>query len=113
MYAIRSYYELLRLKNAGADTVILVANAAPGAQVMKSLGRMGWNVPVVSHWGISGGRFPELAGNMAEKVDFVQTYSFFGNLSPTGHRITSYNVCYTKLLRVRPDRSSPGFSDSG
>ena len=76
--------QLLRLKKAGADTLFLVANAAPGAQMMKSLGRMGWNVPVVSHWGISGGRFPELAGNMAEKVHFIQTYSFFGPLKDKG-----------------------------
>jgi branched-chain amino acid transport system substrate-binding protein len=76
--------QLLRLKKAGADTIFLVANAAPGAQMMKSLGRMGWKVPVVSHWGISGGRFPELAGKMAEKVHFVQTYSFFGDQNEIG-----------------------------
>lgn len=79
--------QLLRLKNAGADTLFLVANAAPGAQMMKSLGRMGWKVPVVSHWGISGGRFPELAGNMAEKVEFIQTYSFFGEQSEVGKKV--------------------------
>ena len=79
--------QLLRLKKAGADTIFLVANAAPGAQMMKSLGRMGWKVPVVSHWGISGGRFPELAGKMAEKVHFVQTYSFFGDLTPVGKSV--------------------------
>jgi branched-chain amino acid transport system substrate-binding protein len=55
--------------------------------MMKSLGRMGWDVPVVSHWGISGGRFPELAGNMAEKVHFIQTYSFFGEQSPAGKKL--------------------------
>ncbi len=93
--------QLLRLKNAGADTVILVANAAPGAQVMKSLGRMGWDVPVVSHWGISGGRFPELAGNMAEKVDFVQTYSFFGNLSSRGQKVLN------ELMRKYTDIKGP------
>jgi branched-chain amino acid transport system substrate-binding protein len=43
--------------------VILVGNAAPGAQVVKSLQKSAWTVPVVSHWGISGGRFPELAGS--------------------------------------------------
>ncbi|HWD36271.1 MAG TPA: ABC transporter substrate-binding protein, partial [Casimicrobiaceae bacterium] len=51
--------QLTRLKNAGADALILVANAAPGAQMMKSRERMGWKVPVISHWGVSGGRFPE------------------------------------------------------
>ncbi|MBV8168773.1 MAG: ABC transporter substrate-binding protein [Alphaproteobacteria bacterium] len=79
--------QLTRLKAGGADAVFLVANPAPGSQVMKSIQRMGWNVPVVSHWGISGGRFPELAGPMAEKVDFVQTFSFFGQLNPTGQKV--------------------------
>ena len=37
---------------------------------------MGWDVPIVSHWGPAGGRFGELAGPSAEKVHFIQTYSF-------------------------------------
>ena len=78
---------LTRLKEAGADAIILVVNAPPGAQMMKSRERMGWTVPVVSHWGISGGRFPELAGPTAGDAHFVQTYSFFGKLSPAGERV--------------------------
>ena len=79
--------QLARLKDAGADSIILVVNAPPGAQVMKSRERMGWTVPVISHWGISGGRFPELAGPTAGEADFVQTYSFFGKQSPAGQRV--------------------------
>jgi branched-chain amino acid transport system substrate-binding protein len=79
--------QLQRLREAGADTVILVGNAAPGAQVVKSLQRSAWTVPVVSHWGISGGRFPELAGSWAGKVHFVQTYSFFGPQNDVGKRV--------------------------
>jgi branched-chain amino acid transport system substrate-binding protein len=79
--------QLTRLKDAGADSIILVVNAPPGAQVMKSRERMGWTVPVISHWGISGGRFPELAGPTAGEADFVQTYSFFGKQSPVGQRV--------------------------
>jgi branched-chain amino acid transport system substrate-binding protein len=74
--------QLTRLKDAGADVLFLVANVAPSAQVVKSLDRMGWNVPVVSHWGPAGGRFTELAGPSAEKVHFIQTFSFSGNASP-------------------------------
>ena len=54
---------------------------------MKSLDRMGWNVPIVSHWGPAGGRFTELAGPSAPKVHFVQTYSFSGKLSPKGEAV--------------------------
>ncbi|HJU23733.1 MAG TPA: ABC transporter substrate-binding protein [Casimicrobiaceae bacterium] len=81
--------QLTRLKNAGADALILVANAAPGAQVMKARERMGWKVPVISHWGVSGGRFPELAGPTAGDVVFVQTYSFFGDQKPAGRKVLS------------------------
>ncbi len=80
--------QLGRLQSGGAETLLLVANAAPGAQMMKSLDRLNWDVPVVSHWGISGGRFPELAGAEAsKKVTFVQTYSFFGEQSPVGEKV--------------------------
>ena len=79
--------QLARLKDAGADAIILVVNAPPGAQVMKSRERMGWTAPVVSHWGISGGRFPELAGPTAGEAHFIQTYSFFGKQGPVGQRV--------------------------
>jgi branched-chain amino acid transport system substrate-binding protein len=84
--------QLMRLKKAGADTIILVANVRPSATVMKSLARMNWDVPVVSHWGVSGGRFPELAGPIAEKVHFVQTYSFFGPQNEVGKKFIAAAV---------------------
>ena len=74
--------QLTRLKQAGADVLFLVANVAPSSQVVKSLDRMGWDVPIVSHWGPAGGRFTELAGPSAAKVHFIQTFSFSGNSSP-------------------------------
>ena len=74
-------------KQAGADVLFLVANVAPSAQVVKSLDRMGWDVPIVSHWGPAGGRFSELAGPSAAKVHFIQTYSFSGKLSPKGEAV--------------------------
>ncbi len=79
--------QLTRLKDAGADAIVLVGNAAVAAQVVKSLDRMGWNVPIVSHWGISGGRFDELAGPRYKDVHFVQTYSFFGKQRPAGEKL--------------------------
>lgn len=79
--------QLTRLKEAGADTIFLIANVQPAAQVVKSLDRMGWNVPVVSHWGPAGGRFTELGGPSAEKVHMVQTYTFSGNLSKKGQTV--------------------------
>ena len=79
--------QLLRLKNGGADSIVMVANAPEGAQVVKGRAKIGWNVPTVSHWGISGGRFAELTGELSESVVFVQTYSFFGKQSEVGERV--------------------------
>ena len=79
--------QLTRLRQAGAAVLFLVANVAPSAQVVKSLDRMSWDVPVVSHWGPAGGRFSELAGPSGARVHFIQTYSFSGKLSPKGEAV--------------------------
>src|SRR3989440_3396601 len=81
--------QLLRLKNGGADAIVMVANAPEGAQVVKSRAKIGWDVPTISHWGISGGRFADLTGELSESVVFVQTYSFFGKQSDVGDRVIS------------------------
>ena len=94
--------QLARLKQAGADVLFLVGNVGPSAQVVKSLDRMGWKVPIVSHWGPAGGRFTELAGPNARDVVFIQTYSFFGKLSPVGERVL------TALKAKYPDVKGPG-----
>lgn len=74
--------QLTRLKENGADSLFVVANVAPTAQVIKSLDRMGWDVPISSHWGPAGGRFTELAGKSGEKVHFIQTYLFTDPTDP-------------------------------
>jgi branched-chain amino acid transport system substrate-binding protein len=79
--------QLARLKENGADSIMLVANVAPAAQVVKSLDHMSWDVPVVSHWGPAGGRFTELGGPRTEKIDMIQTFNFSGKLSPNGERV--------------------------
>ncbi len=79
--------QLLRLKNAGADVVILVANAPEGAQVVKSRAKIGWEIPMVSHWGISGGNFAELTGELSDGVVFLQTYTFFGKQNERGEAV--------------------------
>ena len=94
--------QLSRLKAAGADTLLLVGNVGPSAQVVKSLDRMGWKVPIVSHWGPAGGRFSELAGPNAKDVVFVQTYSFFGKQSAVGDRVRN------ALKKKYPDIKGPG-----
>ena len=94
--------QLSRLKAAGADCLFLVGNVGPSSQVVKSLDRMGWMPPIVSHWGPAGGRFTELAGPSAKNVHFVQTYSFFGKQSAVGEKVLK------ALMAKYPDIKGPG-----
>ena len=94
--------QLSRLKAAGADCLFLVGNVGPSSQVVKSLDRMGWMPPIVSHWGPAGGRFTELAGPSAKNVHFVQTYSFFGKQSAVGDKVLK------ALMAKYPDIKGPG-----
>jgi branched-chain amino acid transport system substrate-binding protein len=94
--------QLTRLKAAGADCLFLVGNVGPSSQVVKSLDRMGWKPPIVSHWGPAGGRFTELAGPSAKDVHFIQTYSFFGKQSPVGEKVLK------ALMAKYPDVKGPG-----
>lgn len=94
--------QLTRLKTAGADCLFLVGNVGPSSQVVKSLERMGWKPPIVSHWGPAGGRFTELAGPNAKDVHFIQTYSFFGKQTRVGEKVMK------ALMAKYPDIKGPG-----
>lgn len=73
---------------AQADAVLMVANAPEGAAILRAMSTQNWKVPVISHWGISGGEFVLLAGvENAEGVLTLQTYSFLGTQSALGERV--------------------------
>jgi branched-chain amino acid transport system substrate-binding protein len=93
--------QLLRLKSAGADHIVLVANAPEGAQVLRSKAKLGWDTTMISHWGISGGRFAELTGDLSEGVTFLQTYTFFGKQNERGQYVL-------KMLREKHGVKEPG-----
>jgi branched-chain amino acid transport system substrate-binding protein len=69
------------LISAGADVILLVANAPEGAAVIKEMATRDSSkkVPILSHWGIAGGAFVKKAGldNIAAvDLSVLQTYSF-------------------------------------
>jgi branched-chain amino acid transport system substrate-binding protein len=72
--------QILDMEAAGVDAVIMVANAPEGSAIVKEMARRpeGERLPIFSHWGITGGEFPALAGDSIKKVKLqvLQTYSF-------------------------------------
>jgi branched-chain amino acid transport system substrate-binding protein len=70
-----------KLLNAGAQAIVLVANDAEAAVLVKEVAALPptQRVPILSHWGVTGGHFVTVAGPALQKVDFsvIQTFSFF------------------------------------
>ncbi|QOY93360.1 ABC transporter substrate-binding protein [Massilia sp. UMI-21] len=69
------------LRNAGAEAIVLVANDDEAAVLVREVAALpkAEHVPILSHWGVTGGEFVRQAGPALNKVDFsvVQTFSFF------------------------------------
>jgi branched-chain amino acid transport system substrate-binding protein len=80
--------QLSRLREAGADALILVANTLEAGAIIRGMVILGWRVPVISHSGTSIGQFVELAGVAnTEGVLTLQTFSFVGPLSPRAEAV--------------------------
>ena len=69
------------LRNAGAQAIILVANDDEAAVLVREVAALpqAERIPVLSHWGVTGGEFVRQAGPALNQVDFsvIQTFSFF------------------------------------
>jgi branched-chain amino acid transport system substrate-binding protein len=79
------------LQQAGAQAIIFIGNEAEGTVLLKDLATLpkAARLPIVSHWGVTGGAFFEMAGKELAEVDFsvIQTYSFIGARSPVAQRV--------------------------
>jgi branched-chain amino acid transport system substrate-binding protein len=80
-----------QLRDAGAEALLLVANEGEGAVLINEMARLPLSerMPVISHWGVTGGRFFALASPALSSVDFtvVQTYSFIGARDAVAQRV--------------------------
>ncbi|WP_206171734.1 ABC transporter substrate-binding protein [Thiorhodococcus mannitoliphagus] len=83
----------LELSHRGAQALLLVGNEPEGALLVKELAGLpeSERLPVVSHWGVTGGDFVKLAGDALREVRLavVQTYSFIGRSDPIAERVLS------------------------
>lgn len=85
---IERYHEL---RKAGAQSVIFVANDREAVILVKEMANLPKEqlLPLVAHWGLTGGQFFEQAGAALKDVDLsvVQTYTFIGKSDPVAKRV--------------------------
>ena len=93
------------LKQAGAQAIILVANVE-ASQLVREMAALpkAERLPIVSHWGMSGGTFVEDAGPALQELDFalVQTYSFIDAKGPKARQVLA---AAQKMFGVKDARS--------
>lgn len=81
------------LHAAGAQAIVLVANETEGSLLVREMAKLpaAKRLPVISHWGITGGNFVGMTGDALRQVDFsvIQTYSFIGQTTPAARRVMS------------------------
>ncbi|SDE00143.1 amino acid/amide ABC transporter substrate-binding protein, HAAT family [Massilia sp. PDC64] len=69
------------LRAAGAQAIVLVANDDEAAILVREVAALPkeQRLPILNHWGVTGGEFAVQAGPALQQVDFsvIQTFSFF------------------------------------
>lgn len=83
----------LSLRQSGAQVIFLVANEREGAFLVRELAKLPLEqrLPVLSHWGITGGDFPKMCGDALAQVDLrvIQTYAFSRARNRAARRLAS------------------------
>lgn len=78
-------------RKSGAEALVFVANDREAVILVKEIANMPkeQRLPIVAHWGLTGGQFFEQAGAALKAVDLtvVQTYSFLGKTDPIARRV--------------------------
>ncbi len=84
---------------SGSEVIIYVGNPVEAAGFVKEIAAHDHQIPVISHWGITGGNFIEMVDDAIDKVDLrvLQTFSFINNNSKMSKSVVAqykekYNI---------------------
>lgn len=79
------------LRKAGAEAVLFIANDREATLLVKEMASLPkeQRLPLIAHWGLTGGQFFEQSGAALKAVDLsvVQTYSFINKTDPIAQRV--------------------------
>jgi branched-chain amino acid transport system substrate-binding protein len=112
---------LRQAKESDADVIFFVGNAPEGKKFAKAMSELEEEerLPIRSHWGITGGDFPEVVSNdIRAKIDlkFIQTsFSFIGmGDSKIGNKVfdIAKNLYPDSIKKVEDIKAPTGFIHS-
>jgi branched-chain amino acid transport system substrate-binding protein len=106
------HYE--RLRQAGIDALVLVANDIEASLLVRQLAQLppSQRLPIISHWGVTGGEMVEKSGETLFDLDFtvVQTFSFFTAPAEAATRVLKRADMLFGLERIEDIESPVGLA---
>lgn len=100
------------LRAAGAQAVVLVANDDEAAVLVREVAALpaAERMPILSHWGVTGGEFVRQAGPALNQVDFsvIQTFSFFQLDRQRRERILASLAAVSPVRRIEDIKGPVG-----
>lgn len=102
-------------RQAGARALMFVGNEGEGSLLVREMAALpaGERMPIVSHWGVTGGDFTELVGKSLQDVDFsvVQTFTFEGRKdAKTAAVVARAGRLFSNIKSARDIPSHAGFA---
>lgn len=100
-------------KGWNAEALVMVANDLEGSHIVRYIASLPLQerLPVISHWGVTGGRFVEACEGALEKVDFsvIQTFSLFNAHSERVQNVMSRANQMFGISRIEDIPAPVGF----
>jgi len=101
-----------QLRAAGAQAIVLVANDDEAAVLVREVAALpkAQRLPILSHWGVTGGEFTAQAGPALQQVDFsvIQTFSFYKADPARVKRFLASAATVSKVRRIEDIRGPVG-----
>jgi branched-chain amino acid transport system substrate-binding protein len=101
-----------QLRAAGARAIVLVANDDEAAVLVREVAALPKKerLPILSHWGVTGGEFAKQAGPALRQVDFsvIQTFSFWNADQARVQRFLASAAGVSKVRRIEDIKGPVG-----
>ncbi len=99
--------QMIRLRDAGVDTIILWAVDRESANMLRSMDRIGYKPKIVSAWGLTTA-FAKAVGPLAEGIMVAGTFNWNGPLSPRAQAAFDHmKERFPALIKTTADMQVP------
>ena len=86
-------HQLAIIEAKGAEVILLVANAPEGVNIFKNMALRKSTIPVISHWGITGGNLDDSAREALKKLD-IKVLQTFSLMDSNTEKVTAFKKRY-------------------